>query len=438
LLVDLETMVTQKFLEWTKPASSIKRTEGALALACAFLCGDLAEPEREEARLILTALLDDSSPLVRRALAESFASATNVPHYMVLTLAGDHSDIAAIVLARSPLLSDAELVDCAATADAFAQSAIALRPSVSAPVAAALAEISACDALISLAVNPGAELLEFSIRRMIERHGHDADLRAALLARPNLSAALRSDLARAQAKVISAAMAGYPGLPPQKAESLRREAQERANVQIAAEAACEVNGALDFVAHLRGSGQLTAGLLLRGLLCGNKHLLEAALCELTGLPMARVAGFVAKSKSARFVSLYRKARIPERLLPAFVAGLDAVAKSRCGGPMNMRLQRPIITSVIEACSSVNRGEQDQLIANLRRLEAEAARDEARDFRRAVAPESQAMRGFEGSLRLLPKATLSLAPAAPEKPKTLANDEGFTIDLVAFEAELAAA
>jgi len=48
---------------------------------------------------------------------------------MVLTLAGDHSDIAAIVLSRSPLLSDAELVDCAATSDSFAQSAIALRPS---------------------------------------------------------------------------------------------------------------------------------------------------------------------------------------------------------------------------------------------------------------------------------------------------------------------
>jgi uncharacterized protein (DUF2336 family) len=136
-------------------------------LARAFLYGDLAEPEREEARLILTGLLDDSSPLIRRALAENFASAATAPHYMVLTLAGEHLDIAAIVLSRSPLLSDAELVGCAATSDAFAQSAIALRPSVSAPVAAALSEVGCCEALISLAVNPGAEPLEFSIRRMM-------------------------------------------------------------------------------------------------------------------------------------------------------------------------------------------------------------------------------------------------------------------------------
>ena len=179
-------MVVQKFLDWAKIASPVGRAEGAGLLAHAFLYGDLTEAECDEARLVLTALLDDPSPLVRRAQAENFASAANVPHYMVLTLAGDHPDIAAIVLARSPLLSDAELVDCAATADAFAQSAIALRPSVSAPVAAALAEVGACEALISLAVNPGAELLEFSIRRMIERHGHDAGLRAALLARPNV------------------------------------------------------------------------------------------------------------------------------------------------------------------------------------------------------------------------------------------------------------
>jgi uncharacterized protein (DUF2336 family) len=139
-------------LEWAWTASPVERVEGAGMLARAFLYGDLAEPEREEARLVLTGLLDDSSPLVRRALAENFASAATAPHYMVLTLAGEQSDIAAIVLSRSPLLSDAELVDCAAASDAFEQSAIALRPSVSAPVAAALSEVGCCEALISLAV----------------------------------------------------------------------------------------------------------------------------------------------------------------------------------------------------------------------------------------------------------------------------------------------
>src|SRR5262249_12052729 len=157
------------------------------------------------------------------------------------------------------------------------------------------------------------------------------------------------------------------GLSPERARCLTREARERANVKIAAETAGEPPESLNFVAHLRRSGQLTAGLLLRGLLCGNKHLLETALSELSGVAMPRVMGLVAESKSAGFAALYRKAKMPERLLSAFIAGLDAVAKSGRGGPMNARLQGPVVDSVLRACVSVNHGDLDQLIAALRRL-----------------------------------------------------------------------
>jgi uncharacterized protein (DUF2336 family) len=432
MFLDSQTMLAQKFLEWAKTASSVARADAAGALARTFLYDGLAKCEGEEIRLVLTGLLDDPSPLVRSALAENFASDANVPHYMVLTLAEDNPEIAAIVLARSPLFSNVELVDFAATADAFVQSAIALRPSVSAPVAAALAEVGACEALIALAVNPGAELLDFSIRRIIERHGHDASLRVALLGRPDLSAALRSDLAGGAAKALAARMTGDAGLPPEKAERLTRDARERANIQIAAECACEANGALTFVAHLRGSGQLTAGLLLRGLLCGNKRLLEAALADLAGVPIARVEVLAAKSRSAGFSALYRKAQMPERLLPAFVAGLEAAARSQFRGPVSARLQRPIVASVLNACASINRGELDQLIARLRHLEAEAVRDEARNFRRAAL---LATRTPEAPRRLLQATRIRHAPG---KPENSAKGACFTIDLAAFVAELAAA
>ncbi|HMF05475.1 MAG TPA: hypothetical protein VKE72_00450 [Methylocella sp.] len=86
--------------------------EGAGRLVHTYLYGDLSEPEREDARQALTLLVDHASPDVRRALAEGLACAENVPHYMVHTLANDSSDVASIILARSPVLSDAELVDC--------------------------------------------------------------------------------------------------------------------------------------------------------------------------------------------------------------------------------------------------------------------------------------------------------------------------------------
>jgi uncharacterized protein (DUF2336 family) len=431
-------MTVRKFLAWSQTASPLDVAAQARKLARAFLYGELAEKASEEARLALTALLDHSSPLVRRALAESLASAANAPHYMVLALANDTSGVASIVLSRSPVLSDAELVDCIATANAVGQSAIALRPWLPAPVAAALAEVGALEALIALAANPGAELMEFSVRRMIERYGHEAELRAALLARPNLSASSRSDLANAAAKALSDMVARRAGLSAQGAERLAIEARERAIVIIAGETASETREMLNFVAHLRRSGQLTAGLLLRGLLCGNKHLLELALYELTGVAIPRVIGLVSESNGAGFAALYRKAGMPQRLLPAFIAGLKAIAKCGCSGPMNARLQRPIIDSVLRTCASVNNGELDTLIAALRRLEAEAARDEVRDFRRAMAPLSCAGPVAAGARRLPPAARPSAPWVRSNAPETCSTKaDCFSIDLKAFAQELAA-
>src|SRR5208283_1589377 len=95
-------------------------------------------------------------------------------------------------------------------------------------------------------------------------------------------------------------------------------------------------------------------------------------------------------------------------------------------PRKSQKSDPVGEVGLEACESVNRGELDQLITSLRRLEAEAARDEARDFCRAVASESPAKQGFDGP-RLLPVAIISPALAesgAPEKQKTPAKAKGF--------------
>jgi uncharacterized protein (DUF2336 family) len=422
--LDSWKMAIQEILTWLPAAPPAALAEEAGKLVHDYLYGSLSETEREDARRALILLVNHAPPAVRRALAEGLACAENAPHYLVHTLANDSSDIASIVLARSPVLSAAELVDCVATADAFAQSAIAHRPWVAAPVCAALAEVGVLEALIALASNPGAELLEFSIRRIIERYGHDEDLRAALLCRPNLPASIRADLACAAAISVAATMTERAGLRPEKAEGLMREARERAIVEIAAETAGETKQMVNLVAHLRRSKRLTAGLLLRALLCGNKSLFEFALCELSGLTLRRVAGLVAKARGAGFAVLYRKAGMPKRLLPAFVACLEALQKSGPPGPMSARLQGPLIDSVLRASMSVKEGELDDLNSALRRLEAEAAREEAREFQLSAVADVQKV---EPVSRPMPAA-----PASAEK------NFDIVIDLEAFEAALMAA
>ena len=122
-------MSVRNLLEASQTASSSLRAENAGALARAYLQGECVGDERDEVEGFLFALLDDPSALVRRALAESLASAEGAPPELVLGLACDQSDIAALVLSRSPLLSDEQLIDCAAIGESRRPDGHRLAPS---------------------------------------------------------------------------------------------------------------------------------------------------------------------------------------------------------------------------------------------------------------------------------------------------------------------
>jgi uncharacterized protein (DUF2336 family) len=375
------TVIVRNFLRWARTASAAQRAEGAGALARAYLYSELDDTSRRDAEIALLSLLDDPSPLVRRALADNFASAAHAPHSLIAALANDQSDIAAPILSRSPMLSEAELIDCAAIGDAIAQSAIALRARVPASVSAALAEVGAREAAISLAVNPGAELAEFSMRRMIERFGYDGEMREALLARPFLPPAIRSQLVAATTDSLTAFVLDCAWLSPERAERLSREARDKANVIIVAETAARDGrvGLRELAAHLRISGQLTAGLVLRALLSGRRDLFEAALAELSGLHEDRVAGQLRNFRGAGFAALYAKAGLPPKYLAAFRAALEAEQEfgalhGDCG---EAQLSLAMIERVLAVCAELNGGELDRLMALLRRFEMEAALEAAR-------------------------------------------------------------
>ena len=134
-------MLSRQFLSWADTASAGERADAARDLARAFLYAEIDRIEQGEMERAMTALLDDPSPLVRRTLAEALAGAAHAPHHMISALASDQAGIAAIVLARSPILTESELVDAAAVSESAGQCAIAGRPGLSAAVAGALAEV---------------------------------------------------------------------------------------------------------------------------------------------------------------------------------------------------------------------------------------------------------------------------------------------------------
>ena len=93
----------------------------------------------------------------------------------------DQPSIALPVLEHSPLLIDADLVDIVATGNSDMQCAIARRINLPASVSAAIAEVGSAAAALELIENAYAELAPFSWDRIVERHGHLAAIREAML-----------------------------------------------------------------------------------------------------------------------------------------------------------------------------------------------------------------------------------------------------------------
>jgi hypothetical protein len=166
--------IVRDFLQWLDTAPANERAEAAGALARAYLCSDLTVDELAPAEGLMLKLLDDPSPLVRRALADAVAASPAAPQTVVIALAGDQPQISAPVYALSPLLIDADLLDGVTTGGEAVQAAIASRAVLPSAVSAALAELGSAEACQILAENDGAEIAPSSINRIVERFGEVA------------------------------------------------------------------------------------------------------------------------------------------------------------------------------------------------------------------------------------------------------------------------
>ncbi|TVR10148.1 MAG: DUF2336 domain-containing protein [Salinarimonadaceae bacterium] len=375
-------MIIRRFLLWAQSASPGQRAEAVSALARSFLYSELSPEERWEAETAMTAMLDDASPLVRRALAEALANAPAAPRHIVIALANDQADIAALVLARSPLLTDADLVDRAALGDVFAQTAIALRVSVAAPVCAALAEIGACEALLELLENPGAKITHSALARILARHGSEPSIREAMLAREDLPVDIRQSITVAVADALRLFVVDRGWMSVERTERVTREAKEKSTIALSSGA--RQDDVFGLVSHLRETGQLTPALILRAVLSQGAAFAEAAFAELADMPLKRVSGLLQDKRGAGFSALYRKAGLPAGLYPAFEAAFSALREPQGDGRFaGLALSRRMVERVLSACAQLSPEEAGKLLSLLRRYEMEAAREEAREVATAL-------------------------------------------------------
>jgi uncharacterized protein (DUF2336 family) len=371
-------MIVRHFLDWVRTAPAGKRAEATSALARAYLYSELSTDDLGAAEGAMLMLLDDPSPLVRRALADALAASPSAPPAVVLALAADQPQIAAPVLALSPLFVDADLVDAVATGGAAVQAAIASRAGLPRSVAAAIAEVGTAESCLLLLENHDADIAPLSFDRMVERFGHLAAIRELLLGREDVAVSTRLTLVAKLSETLAGFVVEREWLDPDRAQRVAREACEKATITLAAETPAQ---ARPLIHHLRVTGQLTAGLLLRALLSGNVTLFEEALAELAEMPVGRVSDLVHGHGTAGLRALFDKAGLPPSSYPAFKEAIEAMREGGFIGEPGgaARLKRRMIERVLTRCEDDAPDELAPLLTLLRRFATEAAREEARLF-----------------------------------------------------------
>ena len=368
-------MIVRQFLQWVRTAEAAERAEATSALARAYLYSDLTPDDRAAAEGAMILLLDDPSPLVRFALADALGASADAPAAVVHALVNDQPDIATLILERSPLLLDSDLVDSVAVGGALMQSAIARREMLPRAVSAAIAEVGSAEACLTLIENVSADIAEFSLSRIVQRFGHLAAIREALLAWADLPAAIRHTLVVKLSETLADFVVACRWLEESRAQRIAQEACEKATVILAAE--FDVS---PLVGHLRETGQLTAGLVLRSLLSGNIDFFEQALAELAELPAARVSALLHDRRAGGFKAVYERAGLPASVYPAFRAAIEAMHEDGLAEPGGAtRLKRRMVERVLTSCAGLPAGDVEPLMMLLRRYATEAAREEARLF-----------------------------------------------------------
>jgi uncharacterized protein (DUF2336 family) len=398
-------MIVRSYLDWSRKASADERALAVRILAEMHAGGELPPTEQRSAEAALLMAIEDPAIAVRKTLAEVLGASPTAPRALVLALTQDSVEIAGIVLANSPVLTEADVIASIRKGDPLRAYAVAMRAEVPLAVSAVLVREADAPVLRGLLKNDGAQILADDLAIVLERFPQDAALRELLTRQPDLSPHMRLRLARATAGALSQFAEGCGWMMKGRAERLQTETDEKLVLTLASGLAQQEFHL--FVTGLLDRSELTPRLLFRAVLSGDTRLLAASIAQLGELPEAKVRSFVQSAHSAGFRAAYTKAALPEELRSGFEAALASLRASR--QPMDGEtLQLSLIEATLTAISGLDAEKNAALISMLSDFQVEAARAHANAEISSLmleAPEGQLL---EAELTLALERELNLA------------------------------
>lgn len=320
------------------------RAETAAKVATKFEQRELSEAERRIAEDIFRMLVEDAEVRVREALSANLKASPDVPHEVAVALAKDVDSVALPMLKFSEVLTDEDLISIVKEHGSAKQIAIAQREKVSAGVADALIDTGNEAAVARLVSNQGADLSDQALDRVLTSYGENEAISDSLARRPNLPPALSERLVNAITERLESVLSAKNELPGDAISNLLLQTRERATVSL-------LSGGSDsadlerLIEQMHVSGRLTSSVILRALSMGDLTFFEMALARLARVPVQNARILIHDQGALGFKSLFERAGLPEKLFPAFRAGVDVLSETDYDGGPNDRER--YMTRVVE-------------------------------------------------------------------------------------------
>ncbi|MDP3173914.1 MAG: DUF2336 domain-containing protein [Phenylobacterium sp.] len=269
---------------------------GHLLLALVELCDTSqsgrvmnAPPVQALLSSIFMSVVVEAERDIRKRLAEKLASAAWAPAALVNVLALDDIEIAAPIIAASPVLKDQDLVRLLLEATLDHQIEVARRPRLGPPVVAAILQQAEPAVLTALAANTATHLTPADMVKLVEASRRIASLRSPLVRHPELTTDLAQQLYVWIGQSLRQSLASRFRLDTAALDAALADAVREAHGGIVEEAPSAVVWTREderedmerrLVAKLQSAGQLRPGYLLRALRERKLSLFVTALAAL--------------------------------------------------------------------------------------------------------------------------------------------------------------
>lgn len=323
--------VSQKHVEQVQSSLSteqriaLARQEGARAPA------DI--PSASDRRILDQLLLIialDAETRVRQALAETLAENPSAPHDLSLRLARDEDLIAAPLLRLSKVLTSQDLVDLISSQISLPKmAAIADRREVPEQVCLALVDYGNAETASRLLKNPGADIPEPGLLRIVDRYGTQEEIQVGLIDRRVLPATVMEKAVALVSSELLTRMVDRHKMPVAVAAKIMLGTRNRAILGLTS--GIPSDSMTGLVEQICNEGRLTNSLLLRSLCVGNMEFIIHVIAYRARLTVDYVRNRVAPDKLQELGGLWSSAKLPSELLSVVKAAVGVLASSEIDG-----------------------------------------------------------------------------------------------------------